>query len=217
MQDVERFRMRYARHYKLRDFALMLVTKVKIGSFIVSFVIPGLYVKLLRQNIPKDILQEFSVKKFEIHGSSEHLSVLQPLVPKHLVPSAVPDASYPINTTTSPETTSVISSARTTGEDDSKKTASSLTSSQESMTDGASMTGSRLNSWLGRALGGATGGAVTGAAAAARAGAITRAVAGGTVGDVIALLSIVGGVLGGVVGAPGVAIAFEEEDNEKED
>ena len=72
LQDVERFRMRYARHYKLRNFALMLVTKVKIGSFIVSFVKPGLYVRLLGQNVPKDILQEFSVTKLEIQGSSEH-------------------------------------------------------------------------------------------------------------------------------------------------
>ena len=44
LQDVERFRKRCARHCKLRDFAPMLVTKVKIGSFIVSFMIPGLYV-----------------------------------------------------------------------------------------------------------------------------------------------------------------------------
>ena len=115
----------------------MLVTKVKIGSFIVSFMIPGLYVSLLGQNIPKEILQEFSVTRLEIHGSSEHLSVLQPLVRKHLVPS---DTSYPTNTTTSPETTSVFSSDSTTDEDDSKETASNLTSSQESMTDGASMT-----------------------------------------------------------------------------
>ena len=47
LKDVERFRMRYARHYKLWDFALMRVTKVKICSFIVSFMIPGLYVRLL--------------------------------------------------------------------------------------------------------------------------------------------------------------------------
>ena len=66
LQHVEDFRDRYARHHRLRDFALMLAARGETGSFIVSFVIPNSIIEILEENIPTDLLQEFGVTQLTI-------------------------------------------------------------------------------------------------------------------------------------------------------
>ena len=61
LQHVEDFREKYARHHQLRDFALMLVDKGEIGSFIVSFTAPNCILQQLVESIPTDIFKEFGV------------------------------------------------------------------------------------------------------------------------------------------------------------
>ena len=67
LQDVEEFRMKYATHYMLRDFALML-NVVKSGSVLVSFMVPESVAEILRVNVPKNMLKEFGVTRLEIYG-----------------------------------------------------------------------------------------------------------------------------------------------------
>ena len=68
LQHVENFRDMYARHHRLRDFALMLAARGETGSFIVSFVIPNSIIEILEENIPTDLLQEFGVTQLTIAG-----------------------------------------------------------------------------------------------------------------------------------------------------
>ena len=67
LQDVERFRLRLARHYRLRDFALMLKPKVRPGSFVVSFVVPNSVLERLKTDIPpRYIFEMFDVTKLDV-------------------------------------------------------------------------------------------------------------------------------------------------------
>ena len=68
LQDVEKFRRKYADHYNLYDFVLRLNSITK-GSFIVSFLVPNLFIGILRLDIPKEILKAFGVVQLEIAGS----------------------------------------------------------------------------------------------------------------------------------------------------
>ena len=65
LQHVEDFRQKYAKHYRLRNFALMLMAG-KLGSFIVSFLVPQSIVSRLQRNIPLQLFQEFCVAQVEI-------------------------------------------------------------------------------------------------------------------------------------------------------
>ena len=65
LEDVENFRIRYAGHYRLRDFALM-VGEIRPGCFIVSFIVPDSILEVLKSNIPKVILQEYNVTKLHV-------------------------------------------------------------------------------------------------------------------------------------------------------
>ena len=66
LEDVEQLRVRYVKHYQLRDFALMLAPEIKIGSFIVYFIIPNSIIEMLKNNVPQGILQEFSITRLEL-------------------------------------------------------------------------------------------------------------------------------------------------------
>ena len=69
LQDVENFRLRLARHYRLRDFALMLKPKVMPGSFIVSFLVPNSVLMRLKLNIPqRDIFDKFGITQMNLDG-----------------------------------------------------------------------------------------------------------------------------------------------------
>ena len=67
LQDVEEFRRRYTRHYKLREFALMLAA-CETGSFLVSFVVPNSILELLKRDVPTAILEEFGITQLEVAG-----------------------------------------------------------------------------------------------------------------------------------------------------
>ena len=68
LQDVEKFRWRYTRHYKLREFALMLAACKTGGSFLVSFVVPNSILELLKRDVPTAILEEFGITQLEVAG-----------------------------------------------------------------------------------------------------------------------------------------------------
>ena len=67
LQDVEEFRRRYTRHYKLREFALMLAA-CETGSFLLSFVVPNSILELLKRDVPTAILEEFGITQLEVAG-----------------------------------------------------------------------------------------------------------------------------------------------------
>ena len=67
LQDVEKFRRRYTRHYKLREFALMLAA-CETGSFLVSFVVPNSILELLKRDVPTAILEEYGITQLEVAG-----------------------------------------------------------------------------------------------------------------------------------------------------
>ena len=66
LEDVEDFRMEYIKHYKLHDLALMLLEKLKRGSYIISFCVPKPLVEILRQNIPKEVLKRFCISRLAV-------------------------------------------------------------------------------------------------------------------------------------------------------
>ena len=68
LEHVEEFRRKYASHYRLRDFALMLVAKGEIGSFIITFMVPISLTERLQNNIPVETLEEFGVTQVAISG-----------------------------------------------------------------------------------------------------------------------------------------------------
>ena len=68
LQDVENFRNRYGKHYRLRSFALMLIALGTIGSFIFSFVVPNSILERLKVNVPIRLFKRFGVIQLEISG-----------------------------------------------------------------------------------------------------------------------------------------------------
>ena len=67
LEDAEEFRQKYADHYSLREFAMMLV-EVLPGSFIITWFIPNSIVEKLKVNVPTSILKKYSVIKMKIAG-----------------------------------------------------------------------------------------------------------------------------------------------------
>ena len=65
---VEQFRQEYAYHYRLRECALMLA-KIILGSFVVTWFIPQSILKKLREDIPITLLKQYTVIKLEIAGT----------------------------------------------------------------------------------------------------------------------------------------------------
>ena len=71
LQDIEKFRKKYADKYQLYDFALLLKDQVKVMSFVVTFFVPECIVELLSKpsEIPTEMFQEFGVTKVDIARS----------------------------------------------------------------------------------------------------------------------------------------------------
>ena len=55
-------------HYHLRPFAIM-VSEVRPGSFIVTWVVPISLIRKLKANIPRDLSKQYDIIKLEIGGS----------------------------------------------------------------------------------------------------------------------------------------------------
>ena len=69
LEDVERFRRRYASSYDLQTCAMML-NSIGTGSFTVSWFIAVSAVEMLRKKRALSVLKEFSVIRLEIHAST---------------------------------------------------------------------------------------------------------------------------------------------------
>ena len=67
LEDVEEFRQAYAGHYSLRECAMMLA-KVHLGSFCITWFIPVSIVEKLKVKIPARILKNCAVSKLEVDG-----------------------------------------------------------------------------------------------------------------------------------------------------
>ena len=66
LEDVEQFRERYACHYRLRPFAIMIF-QVRPGSFIITWVVPRSIIRKLKENIPRGLFK--GVIKLKVGGS----------------------------------------------------------------------------------------------------------------------------------------------------
>ena len=67
LQHVESFRQIYARHHKLRDFALILYA-LKVGSVIMLVAVPSSVRERLRNEVPNEILTKFGIVQLDIDG-----------------------------------------------------------------------------------------------------------------------------------------------------
>ena len=76
LEDVERFRQRYVRHYNLRDCAMML-NSIICGSFTVTWFIPSSLNELLKKERPIKLLKEFEVLRMEVAGSCVYEAPIQ--------------------------------------------------------------------------------------------------------------------------------------------
>ena len=102
LQHVEKFRKKYASHYRLRDFALMLVARGEIGSFIITFMLPSSLFESLNEDIPTEILKEFGITHLAIDGSCVYESQLlhSAVTVAHLSsPTATDDSPSTMETT----------------------------------------------------------------------------------------------------------------------
>jgi len=71
---VEEYRQQYAYHYKLREFAMMLIT-VQHGCFAAAWYIPESIVETLKKETPEDILLKYAVTELEIAGACVYKKV----------------------------------------------------------------------------------------------------------------------------------------------
>ena len=67
LQHVEDFRLKYANHYQLYDFALML-RGITQNCYIITFSVAESVVELLQTNVPKEILRDFGITEVVISG-----------------------------------------------------------------------------------------------------------------------------------------------------
>ena len=68
LEVMEQFRQKYACHYKLRDFA-MILAETRQNCFIITWFIPQSIVEILKANVPRALLKEYNVIRLEIAGS----------------------------------------------------------------------------------------------------------------------------------------------------
>ena len=68
LEDVEKFRQCYLRHYNLRDCAMMLNSIIP-GTFTVTWFVPLSVVEVLKKERPIKVLKEFDVIRIEVAGS----------------------------------------------------------------------------------------------------------------------------------------------------
>ena len=83
LEDVEKFRQCYLRHYNLRDCAMML-NSIRPGTFTVTWFVPSSIFEILKKERPIKVLKEFDVIRMEVAGSCvydapviRHVSVVQ--------------------------------------------------------------------------------------------------------------------------------------------
>ena len=69
LEVVEQFRQEYTYHYNLRECAMMLA-EIHPGSFVVTWFVPESIVNKLSNNMPKSILNKYSVDNLRIAGVS---------------------------------------------------------------------------------------------------------------------------------------------------
>ena len=69
LQHVEDFRMKYSKHHKLCEFALLLIPNLKAAPFSVPFCVPKVVTKRLKHNVPTNLFKEFGITGFEISGT----------------------------------------------------------------------------------------------------------------------------------------------------
>ena len=97
LQHVEEFRLTFAKCHRLRDFALMLFTEVRLNSYIVSFLVPSSVVEMLQCNVPQQVLIRFGVTGLNVAGECVFgdLVVTVPRAPSSPTPdSGSEDADY---------------------------------------------------------------------------------------------------------------------------
>ena len=70
LEDVEKFRRRYASSYNLHTCAMML-NSIRTGSFTVTWFVPFSVVEMLRKKRALSVFKEFSVTRLEIHTSMQ--------------------------------------------------------------------------------------------------------------------------------------------------
>ena len=70
LEDVEKFRQCYLRHYNLRDCAMML-NSIRPGTFTVTWFVPSSVIEVLKKRAPK-VFQSFNVSRLEFPGMTGH-------------------------------------------------------------------------------------------------------------------------------------------------
>ena len=146
LEDVEKFRLRLARHYRLCDFALVLKPKIRPGSFIVSFFVPSSVLERLKVDVPKkDIFEDFGITRMDVDeycvycdvtatapaaGGSLHMSMMT---------TGSPSATITTTSTTSVSSRSLSDAVLGSTEvsDTHNSTESSTASLQSQSSDGA--------------------------------------------------------------------------------
>ena len=68
LEDVEKFRQCYLRHYNLRDCAMML-NSIRPGTFTVTWFVPSSLFEVLKKKRPIKVLKEFDVIRMEVAGT----------------------------------------------------------------------------------------------------------------------------------------------------
>ncbi|CAI8053745.1 hypothetical protein GBAR_LOCUS29368, partial [Geodia barretti] len=90
LEDVEKFRRRYAISYDLQTCAMML-NSIGTGSFTVTWFVPVSVVEMLRKKRALAVFKEFSVTRLEIHTSTQ-ICVYQILPQRPVAPSSTSDS-----------------------------------------------------------------------------------------------------------------------------
>ncbi|CAI8020848.1 hypothetical protein GBAR_LOCUS12429 [Geodia barretti] len=91
LEDVEKFRRRYASNYDLQTCAMML-NSIGTGSFTVTWFVPVSVVEMLRKKRALAVFKEFSVTRLDIHTSTQ-TCVYQIPPQRPVAPSSTSDSS----------------------------------------------------------------------------------------------------------------------------
>ncbi|CAI8043795.1 hypothetical protein GBAR_LOCUS24302, partial [Geodia barretti] len=91
LEDVEKFRRRYASSYDLQTCAMML-NSIGTGSFTVTWFVPVSVVEMLRKKRALAVFKEFSVTRLDIHTSTQ-ICVYQIPPQRPVAPSSTSDSS----------------------------------------------------------------------------------------------------------------------------
>ena len=92
LEVVEQFRQEYASHYCLQECAMMLDV-VLLGSFVVTWFIPGSIVEKLKVKVPVSILKTHSVTNLEISGELVYSKPMEKVKENMQIAGAPPEMS----------------------------------------------------------------------------------------------------------------------------